>query len=335
MNIIGTDISHAKNLLEKGGLVSIPTETVYGLAANAFDEDAILKIFKAKNRPSFDPLIVHAASIKQIESFVIDIPKLFYDLAESFWPGPLTILLPKKNIISDLVTSGLPQVAVRIPNHPIALELLQSLAFPLAAPSANPFGYVSPTTAKHVEDQLGNKISYILDGGPCKIGLESTIISIDSDEVCIHRLGGVSIEYLESKIGKYLKFADPNNRVQVPGTMKSHYSPRKKIILGEIDELLESYIDKDAISLPSDSCIRGKIGILSFNKKYDYVDSKNQVALSDVGNLDEAARNLFSGLRYLDSLDIELIISEYVPNVGIGLAVNDRLRRAAAPAVAE
>lgn len=317
MSIIGTDIAHAKNLLEKGELVSIPTETVYGLAANAFDENAVLKIFKAKNRPSFDPLIVHAASIEQIESFVIDIPELFYELAESFWPGPLTVLLPKKNIIPDLVTSGLSHVAVRIPNHPIALELLSSLSFPLAAPSANPFGYVSPTTARHVEDQLENKISYILDGGSCKVGLESTIISIDNNGVCIHRPGGVSIENLESKIGKTLKFADPNSKIQVPGTMQSHYSPRKKIILGEIDKLLESFSDR-------------KIGILSFDKKYNCVDSKKQVILSDVGSLDEAARNLFSGLRYLDSLDIDLIISEYVPNVGIGLAVNDRLRRAAA-----
>ena len=174
---IGQDILKAKEILIAGGLVAIPTETVYGLAGNALNENSVANIFRAKNRPSFDPLIVHVASILQAERFVEDIPSQARKLAETYWPGPLTILLKKRPIISDLVTSGLDTVAIRVPAQDLTRSLLASLDFPLAAPSANPFGYVSPTKAEHVNEQLGDNIDYILDGGDCQVGIESTIVS--------------------------------------------------------------------------------------------------------------------------------------------------------------
>jgi len=191
MALIGKDLDHAAVLLKEGKLVAIPTETVYGLAGNALNEDAVLSIFEVKERPQFNPIIVHARDLEQIQDFVEDIPAPARRLAETLWPGPLTILLPRQtDIIPDIVTAGSQMVAVRIPQHPMTLELLNKLEFPLAAPSANPFGYISPTTPQHVAHQLGDKISYILDGGPTKIGVESTIVTFEGDQVVVLRLGG-------------------------------------------------------------------------------------------------------------------------------------------------
>src|ERR1035437_8374682 len=202
MSKIGIDIEKAKQILQEGGLVAIPTETVYGLAANALNKDAVFKIIEAKNRPHFDPLIIHTDSIEKVKLHVSDFPQWAQQLANAFWPGPLTLLLPKKNSIPDLVTSGLPQVAVRIPNHPLTLQLLKSLDFPLAAPSANPFGYVSPTNAEHVAAQLQGSVDYILDGGPCDVGIESTIVGFEDGKITIYRLGGLAIEDIEKLVGK-------------------------------------------------------------------------------------------------------------------------------------
>lgn len=315
---IGKDLNYAKSLLVSGDLVAIPTETVYGLSANAYNATAVYKIFTVKNRPSFDPLIVHTHSIEQIKDIVTIIPDTLYTLVESFWPGPLTILLPKQKIIPDIVNSGLNYVAIRIPNHPLTLELLRSLPFPLAAPSANPFGYISPTIPQHVQDQLGAKIDYILDGGPCKVGLESTIVSIENDEIIIHRLGAILKEDLQ-RVTKYrIKiFTEKNDIIKTPGTMKSHYAPKCRLILGDnIEDLALKYSNS-------------RIAVLSFSKNYDFLKKKNQCILSTSGSLEEAARNLFSALRYLDSLDVDYIIASRVPNIGIGLAINDRLQRAA------
>ena len=186
---IGKDIEKSAALLASGELVAIPTETVYGLAGNALDEKAVVQIFKSKNRPRFDPLIVHVAGIDQVYNYVESIPEELKALAEAFWPGPLTLLLTKKSIIPDLVTSGLGKVGVRVPNHALTLSLLERLDFPLAAPSANPFGYISPTSASHVQDHLGDKLAYILDGGHCEVGLESTIVGMEEGQVIIYRLG--------------------------------------------------------------------------------------------------------------------------------------------------
>ncbi|GAB1444468.1 MAG: threonylcarbamoyl-AMP synthase [Cyclobacteriaceae bacterium] len=315
MAIIGKDISQAKKLLSGGELVAIPTETVYGLAANALDPTAVTQIFAVKDRPTFDPLIVHVATIEQAQKFAASFPEKAMKLANHFWPGPLTLVLPKQAIIPDIVTSGLSTVGIRCPNHDLTRKLLADLPFPLAAPSANPFGYVSPTTAAHVNSQLGHKIKYILDGGPCRIGLESTIVGFENENAIIYRRGGISEEEISKIIGKVSYRLASSNPV-APGQLDSHYAPNKKFYLGDIDELKKEFIGKN-------------VGILRFmNNSDSSVD--HQLILSKSGNLEEAARNLFSSLRQLDQkIDIEIILAEPVPDSGIGKAINDRLRRAA------
>jgi L-threonylcarbamoyladenylate synthase len=310
----GTDLSHAKRLLQAGELVAIPTETVYGLAANAFDAEAALKIFEAKRRPSFDPLIVHTSSLNRAGDFVAHIPTEAHKLAEAFWPGPLTLLLKKKSNIPDVVTSGLPNVAVRIPRHPLALQLLRELEFPLAAPSANPFGYISPTTAFHVEEQLGDRIPYILDGGPCEVGVESTIIGFEGAKTIVYRLGGMSVEELEPFCSEIEFMPHSSSNPQAPGQLKSHYAPRIPLTIGNITDMLTRYE-------------KGEVAVLSFRD--DFPEVKNFI-LSPAGDLKEAAQNLFKALRELDKLPVKHILAEQVPDHGLGRAINDRLARAAA-----
>lgn len=312
---IGKDIYKAKSLLEQGELVAIPTETVYGLAGNALDVNAVTKIFQVKDRPHFDPLIVHVADFASAESFVDEIPTSAKKLSEKIWPGPLTILLKRKSIIPDLVTSGLDTVGIRCPDHSLANQLLRSLSFPLAAPSANPFGYISPTQPSHVNDQLGEKIKYILDGGECKVGIESTIIGFDQARPTIYRMGGLSIEEIESVVGKVDVQLHSTSNPKAPGQLKSHYAPTKQLILGKLDDLIKAYGNKE-------------IGILSFQKKQKEIDPKNERVLSPTGDLSIAAQNLFSSLRQLDQLNIKFILAEEVPDTGLGRAINDRLRRA-------
>lgn len=314
---IGSDINYAKELLNKYNLVGIPTETVYGLAGNAFHADSVAKIFKVKERPSFDPLIVHSSELWRIEDFVEEISDQARELADHFWPGPLTMIFKKKSIIPDLVTSGLETVAVRIPNHPFTLKLLESIDFPLAAPSANPFGYVSPTKAIHVNEQLGEKIPYILDGGDCHVGIESTIISFEEGDATILRVGGCKIESIEKVIGKVLVKPHANSNPMAPGMMDSHYAPLTPIRIGEIDQMIHEYEGKN-------------IGILSFNKYHENVSKSHQFVLSEKSDLNEAATRLFTGLRHLDTLNLQLILSEHVPDEELGRAINDRLKRAEA-----
>lgn len=317
MAVLGTDITKAASLLRQEDLVAIPTETVYGLAANAFAENAVLKIFEVKNRPSFDPLIVHTHSVSNFAQIATDIPDLAYRLAEAFMPGPLTLILPRATRIPLLVTSGNDSVGVRIPNHPLTLSLLQALPFPLAAPSANPFGYVSPTTAQHVNQQLGSKISYILDGGACQVGIESTIISFIENKPEILRLGGLALEEIEGVLGQPVtQVKTSSSNPKAPGMLSSHYAPGKKVVLGHINQLLQTY--------PTH-----KVGLLTFSDFYPQVPAAQQVQLSLERHLPEAARNLFAGLRYLDTQPVEIILAELLPDTGLGRAVNDRLRRAA------
>lgn len=314
---IGKDIVQAKALLDRGELVAIPTETVYGLAGNALDTTAVIKIFKVKDRPQFDPLIVHVANLQQAKELVEFFPEKAEKLAARFWPGPLTFLLKKKSTIPDLVTSGMDTVGIRCPDHALTRSLLQALSYPLAAPSANPFGYVSPTRPAHVNDQLGNKIQYILDGGECRVGIESTIIGFDNEKATIYRLGGLSIEDIEMAIGKTEVQLNSSSNPKSPGQLISHYAPRKKVVWGLLPELLIRYANS-------------KIGILAFQKKVAGINASNQIVLSDSGNLEEAAKNLFAALRELDKKNIELILAEGVPDFGLGKAINDRLRRASA-----
>ncbi|MEO9483828.1 MAG: L-threonylcarbamoyladenylate synthase [Ekhidna sp.] len=315
MSEIGTDITKAGKLLQHGELVAIPTETVYGLAGNAMNESAILKIYTAKNRPKFDPLIAHVDSFDKVKKLVETIPRQALLLAEKLWPGPLTILLEKKKSVPDLLTSGLKRMAVRIPNHPLTLELLSQLDFPLAAPSANPFGYVSPTSAQHVQNQLGERVPYILDGGACSVGLESTIIGFEEDEVVVYRLGGTRVEAIEEVVGKVRLKVNVSSNPAAPGMLKSHYSPGRKVLLGDIDENLKRFDPQTT-------------GIISFSKPYD-VPAQNMAMLSASEDLNEAGRNIFSALRKMDQSQIKVILAEYLPNEGLGRAINDRLRRAA------
>jgi L-threonylcarbamoyladenylate synthase len=314
MATIGKDLQKAKQLLEKGKLVGIPTETVYGLAGNALNVSAAAQIFKVKDRPQFDPLIVHVADLNDATKYVAEIPEQAHLLAKKFWPGPVTLLLKKKNIIPDLITAGLDTVAIRCPDHLLTLQLLRSLSFPLAAPSANPFGYVSPTTAQHVDEQLGHKIEYILEGGPCNVGIESTIIGFDHQQPVVYRMGGLSLEEIEKVIGKVMVQTHSTSNPNAPGQLQSHYAPAKKVIIGTLEELTVQYGKQN-------------VGILSWKTNYQY---QHQYILSPAGNLEEAAKNLFTALRGFDKMPVDLILAELVPEKGLGRAINDRLRRAAA-----
>jgi L-threonylcarbamoyladenylate synthase len=314
LSVIAKDIEAAKRLLEQGELVAIPTETVYGLAGNALDGNAVAKIFSVKERPFFDPLIVHVPDLKSVEKWVTHIPAKAKTLAETFWPGPLTLLLPRKSIIPDIVTAGLETVGIRCPKNELTQQLLKSLDFPLAAPSANPFGYVSPTKASHVNDQLGNKIKYILDGGDCAVGIESTIVGFEIDMPIVYRLGGLSIEDIETVVGKVEIQLNSSSNPKAPGQLKSHYAPKKKLVIGDLPKLVQEY--------------GSNVSVLSYQNPLKEVMLNQQRILSSNGNLEQAAQNLFAALRELDALDPMIILAEEVPNVGIGRAINDRLRRA-------
>lgn len=312
-HVIGDDVARAAELLRRGDIVAIPTETVYGLAANAFDEAAVLKVFEAKQRPSFDPLIVHIARREDVARVVKELPPGAEAMMDAFWPGPLTLVLPKQDIVPDLVTSGLDTVGIRMPSHPLAQELLRSLDFPLAAPSANPFGYVSPTTAQHVADQLGDRIPYILDGGPCSVGIESTIIGWEDDRWVLYRPGGIAVERIEEVIGR-VALAVKKVLPAAPGMLESHYAPRKPVYVGDVTTLLQQHAG-------------GRTGVISFRKEYS---GHHCEVLSPNSDLSEAARHLFSALRTLDGSDVDVILAERFPEEGLGRAINDRLRRASA-----
>ena len=310
---IGKDIKLAASMLQAGELVAIPTETVYGLAGNALNNEAVSRIYDVKQRPFFNPLIIHLPDFSAVTRYVTEVPQDALILAKQFSPGPLSFLLPKSSLVPDLVTAGSDRVVVRIPSHPMALELLSILDFPLAAPSANTFGYVSPVSAEHVKEGLGGKISYILDGGPCTVGLESTIVGFEAGEIIIHRLGGITVEDIRKITGKDPVLNLLHKRPETPGQLKSHYAPSTKLVVGDVNKLLLESRDK-------------QIAVISFTKNYTGV-TRNFV-LSPSGNLHEAASNLFSVLREIDSLDIELILAEKFPEEGIGRAINDRLGRA-------
>lgn len=316
MSIISKDISKAVALLNQEKLVAIPTETVYGLAGNIFSEKAIDSIFKTKQRPLFNPLIVHIPSIDYLESIVARIPEKAKLLAEVFWPGPITLVLKKKEVIPDVITAGKDTVAVRIPNHPMTLELLKQLDFPLAAPSANPFNRISPTSAEHVESYFKNDIKMVLDGGTCTSGIESTIIGFENDEPIIYRLGSTSIEDIENIVGSVEIKNKKNSVPNAPGMLARHYAPNTKTILvTDISDAIKQFQGKN-------------IGILAFENEIKNKAIKFQIVLSKTGNVSEAATNLYSALHQLDEQDLDIIIAERLPNHDIGKSINDRLQRA-------
>ncbi len=307
-------IHQAAEIIRQGGIVAFPTETVYGLGADAYHPLAVARIFEVKRRPTFDPLIVHIASPAHLRKLVKNIPSSARKLTEKLWPGPLTVVLFKEEHIPDVVTAGLSSIAVRMPDHSMALSLIEASKCPIAAPSANPFGYLSPTTAEHVREQLGDQVDLILDGGPCPVGVESTIISFLDEKPKLLRPGGVSLEEIESIIGR-VETSPIKDRPVAPGMLPRHYAPRTPIVLDWDEKHLDSYKGK-------------KIGFLVFQKPDNFLQSQHVEVLSKKGDFREAAANLFSAIRRLDALDLDLILAEAIPEAGLGRAIMDRLRRA-------
>lgn len=313
---ISTDFVAAVELLQRGEVVALPTETVYGLAANALDSAAVIKIFEAKERPKFDPLIVHLPNRDWLEKIVV-LDKgdrdLVQRLAKNFWPGPFTMVFRKQPIIPDLVTAGLNTAAVRMSAHPMFSVIIRNFGKPLAAPSANRFGRISPTTAEHVRDELDGCIPLIIDGGPATHGIESTIVTIRDGGIDVLRRGPVTNEQL-SEFGQ-VRTVERTDKIMVPGQLPSHYAPKTPLRLIE---------DAKSFSLPKDQ----KIGLLAWNphpgERFAAVAN-----LSEKQDLREAAANLFGYLRQLDALGLDLIVAEKLPEDGLGAAIMDRLRRAA------
>jgi L-threonylcarbamoyladenylate synthase len=311
-----SSVQKAVELLADSQLVGLPTETVYGLGGNALDPMAVASIFEAKQRPSFDPLIVHVHAVEAATQLA-EVNGIAERLFRVFSPGPLTLVLPKKDIVPDIVTSGHPTVAVRIPGHPVMLEVLERLNMPVAAPSANLFGFTSPTTAGHVETQLGEKIAAVLDGGPCSVGVESTIVDVSGEEPVVLRLGGIAVEALEQELGRKLKVRTSSSNPKAPGMLLAHYNPGTKVVLAQNKEAAIEHLKNDSQSVA-----------LTFGE--DAWCSHPKLNLSPKGNLNEAAANLFSYLRELGQSGYTKIVALTLPNSGLGRAINDRLLRASA-----
>ncbi len=309
-----TSVSEAARLLKDGEVVAIPTETVYGLAGNAFEPKALAKIFAAKERPTFDPLIVHIADIAQLTDIAKDIPDSAYKLAEAYWPGPMTIILPKKDCIPDLCTSALPSVAVRFPSHPIAQAIIKESGLPLAAPSANLFKHVSPTTAEHVAAQLADRIAGIVDGGPCSVGVESSIISLAGEKPTVLRPGAITPEMFAKVLGDVTikeSTSKPGQPMLAPGQCDTHYRPQVPLYYGKIPA---------SFTLPEHT-VR-----IAFGTQAGPIPAT--VNLSATGDMVEATSKLYAFMHDLDDPKYDLILVDPIPNTGVGMALNDRLKRA-------
>lgn len=305
-------ITKAASILKSGGLVAFPTETVYGLGASALNPQSVARVFEVKKRPSFDPFIVHISDPSEVEHLCRDISRKAFDLMDKFWPGPLTLVLPKSNIVPDIVSAGNETLAVRMPSHPTALEIIKESGLPIAAPSANPFSRLSPTTAEHVSRQIGSKIDLIIDGGSCSVGVESTVIGLVNEAVLL-RPGGIPLEEIEKVIGpvgRSLSSINPHS----PGQLLYHYSPHTTLKI----------ITDKSFKVPEGI----KAGLLSFKGP----NSENGVeiieVLSNTGSLVQAASNLFSALHRLDLMGLDIIYAEPVPEIGVGMAIMDRLKKA-------
>ena len=315
MSIISKDIQKAVALLIDEQLVAIPTETVYGLAGNIFSEKAIKSIFSTKKRPFFNPLIVHIPSIDSLSDIVTHVPEKAKLLAAAFWPGSLTLVLKKSNKIPDLITAGKDTVAVRVPNHPVTLELLKQLPFPLAAPSANPFGSISPTKPTHVENYFKNDIKMVLDGGSCVNGIESTIIGFENEEPVIYRLGALPLEEIEAVIGTISIKNKKEEKPDAPGMLARHYAPKTSTFL----------VDDVAAEVKKNT--GKKMGVLVFKSSLNN-ENITEIILSKNGSLQEAAANLYAAMHELDTKNLDIIIAERFSKFGLGKSINDRLQRA-------
>jgi L-threonylcarbamoyladenylate synthase len=314
--MISKDVKLAATFLKNDGVVGIPTETVYGLAGNAYSDVAINKIFEVKKRPNSNPLILHVKNSNELDKIGTQIPELAYKLAETFWPGPLTLIVKKQPHISNLITASQDTVAVRVPNHTLTLELLNSIDFPLVAPSANPFTRISPIEAPHVEAYFKDQINMVLDGGRCSEGIESTIVGFENNRAVIFRLGAISIEEIEKITNNVSIYKPLDKKIITPGMLKKHYSPNTDIILTRnVSQEIEWFSDK-------------KIGLLLFNAPQPNFNLAYQKILSPDSNLKIATSNLYKALHELDAMNLDLIIAERFPEYGLGLTINDRLTRA-------
>jgi L-threonylcarbamoyladenylate synthase len=313
---ISTDRAAAVELLRRGEIVALPTETVYGLAGDALNPTAVAKIFEAKERPRFDPLIVHLPDrdwLKKIVDFPAQDRGLIFKLAKKFWPGPFTMVLPKREIVPEIVTAGLKTAAVRISAHPVFAEIIEAFGKPLAAPSANRFGRISPTTAQHVFRELDEQIPLIVDAGPTRHGIESTIVAVCDEKIDILRRGPITAEQL-SEFGK-IDVVTPADKISAPGQLSAHYAPKTPLHL--IDDAKSfSPVEKK------------RVGLLAWNPVGSEENFLEIRRLSERQDLREAAANLFRCLHELDELDLDLIVAERVPRQALGAAIMDRLERA-------
>lgn len=307
-------LQQAIELLRNDNVVCVPTETVYGLAASMFSEKAIEKIYALKGRPRTNPLIAHIGRIEDLFNLCTEVPAPLQQLIDRFWPGPLTILVEKSDQVPLSITAGGTRVGIRMPNHPLTLELLKALPFPLVAPSANPYNAISPTTAKHVEDYFGSAIPLILDGGPCEQGLESTVVGIENEQVVIYRQGMITAEQIESLVGPIVVKNEAGEKQVAPGMTLKHYSPKTPTI---VCEHLEQFKEDSA----------GKAFLL-FSKKHPELPQAHQYVLSEKEDLSEAAARLYQVLHELDERSYSQIVCERFPDIGVGRAINDRLLRA-------
>ena len=315
---VGHDLGQAVNLLKKGEVVGIPTETVYGLAGLCSRSRAIAQIYKVKGRPLTNPLILHSHSLEAARPWLGAVAKEAERLADCFWPGPLTLLFPKNARLSPQITAGLAQVALRVPAHAVAQQLLKALEAPLAAPSANLSNHLSPTCTEHVRAQLGDQIPYILEGGPCEIGVESSILGFEGTTPVLYRTGAISVEALEEVLRRPVRPVIRPRSAQAavaPGMQALHYAPCLPLYFGETNELLAHHG-------------KHRVALLRFSEPHSTLPASQQRVLSPKKDLKEAANKLFTALHELEKMEVSCILAEPVPNLGLGLAINDRLQRA-------
>ncbi len=320
-----SDIDQAIAVLRSGGLVAFPTETVYGLGADASNDAAVARVFSVKGRPTDHPLIVHLADSEQLGDWAAIVTPTARLLADAFWPGPLTLLVERSSSVSLAVTGGRSTVGLRVPDHPVARELLRAFGGGIAAPSANRFGRVSPTTAAHVVADLGDDVDLVLDGGACRVGVESTIVDLTAQIPVVLRTGGISIDRLEEVLGHVVEVhvgAEPSKGgARAPGMLEAHYAPEARIILSSENDV----VDVVNSALASST---GPVGLLAGTVLVGLPE--DVIELEPAGTADNYAAVLYSRLRQADRLGLSVLVCVPPPNVGLGLAVNDRLRRAAA-----
>jgi len=322
------NIARAAAILKGGGLVAFPTETVYGLGANALDAAAVARIFVAKGRPFADPLIVHLSGPDQLPRVVRAVSPLSRILAETFWPGPLTLVLPRQPQVPPLVTAGLDTVAVRVPDHPVALALLRAAGVPIAAPSANRFGHTSPTTAQHVWHDLHGRIDLILDGGATPVGVESTVLDASTSPARILRPGGVTAEMLEAVIGPVTVLQrEPggDQGLPSPGLLETHYAPHAELIFCQGRNAHQALVAELHAALAAGK----RIGVLALDEEVDSLAQAGALVYPLGADLSSAARRLYAGMRWLDAQGVDVILARDLGAEGLGLAIRDRLTRAA------